>query len=245
MTRTVAIVQARTGSTRLPGKVMKPLLGEPVLAHVLRRVGRATAIDEAVIATTELPSDDPIVELAEGEGWPVVRGSELDLLDRYLRAARAHAAERVVRITSDCPMIDPGLIDAVIATLEREGADYASNTLPPRRTYPRGLDVEAMTMESLERAGREDHDPASREHATPYLWRHPDLFRHARVDHEVDLSHHRWTVDTPEDYALLTRIFEHFGRDDFTWLEALEAVEANPAWSELNRHIEQKSVPAG
>ena len=206
MSRTVAVVQARTGSTRLPGKVLKPLIGAPVLAHVMRRAARARRIDRVVIATTELPTDEPIVELAEREGWPVVRGSEMDLLDRYLAAARAHDAEVVVRITSDCPMIDPELIDAVVDALDAVGADYASNTLPPR-TYPRGLDVEAMTLAALERAGREDLDPASREHATPYLWRNPGLFRHARVGNDVDLSDHRWTVDTEEDYHLLTAIF--------------------------------------
>ena len=240
--KTVAIIQARTGSTRLPGKVLMPLLGEPVLTHVMRRVARASLVDEAVVATTDLPSDDAIIELGAQDGWPVVRGSELDLLDRYLKAAHAHGAERVVRVTSDCPMIDPGLIDDVLVALDREGADYASNTLQPR-TYPRGLDVEAMTIEALEQAGREDDDPASREHATPWLWRNPDRFRHARVDHPVDLSQHRWTVDTLEDYELLVRIFDALGRDDFTWREALAMVEAHPEWSQLNRHIEQKAVP--
>ena len=242
MTRTVAIIQARTGSTRLPGKVLLPLLAEPLLVHVVRRVSRASLVDTTVVATTTLPNDDPIVDLATRAGWLVARGSEMDLLERYLGAARAHEAERVVRITSDCPLIDPGVIDEVIAALDAGGADYASNTLEPR-TFPRGLDVEAMTMAALEEAGREDHDPASREHATPYLYRHPERFRLTGVRLPVDLSAHRWTVDRQEDYELVRRIYDGLGRDDFAWREALALVEANPGWSALNRHVEQKIVP--
>ncbi len=242
MTRTVAIIQARTGSTRLPGKVMLPLLAEPLLVHVVRRVARASLVDATVVATTTLRDDDSIVDLAGARGWLVGRGSEMDLLERYLATARVHDAERVVRITSDCPLIDPGVIDEVVATLEADGADYASNTLEPR-TFPRGLDVEAMTMAALETAGREDRDPASREHATPYLYRHPERFRLTGIRLPEDLSRHRWTVDTPEDYELVRRIYDGLGRDDFTWRDALAIVEANPTWSELNRHVAQKIVP--
>ncbi len=244
MTRTVAIIQARTGSTRLPGKVLLPLLGEPLLVHVVRRVARAASVDATVVATTTMPNDDAIVDLGAREGWLVERGSETDLLDRYLGAARAHAADRVIRITSDCPLIDPDVIDDVVTALEAAGADYASNTLEPR-TFPRGLDVEAMTMVALEAADQADRDPASREHATPYLYRHPERFRLAGVRLPEDLSAHRWTVDTPEDYDLVRRIYDALGRDDFGWLEALAVVRANPAWSDLNRHIEQKRVPPG
>jgi spore coat polysaccharide biosynthesis protein SpsF len=243
MTRTVAIIQARTGSTRLPGKVLRPLLGEPLLVHVVSRVRRARSVDETVVATTTLPADDVIVELGTAAGWPVSRGSEVDLLERYLHAARAHGAERVIRITSDCPLIDPGLIDDVVETLAADEADYASNTLEPR-TYPRGLDVEAITIDALESAGREDRDPASREHATPFLYRHPERYRLTAVRNPVDLSAHRWTVDTPQDYELVRRIYEALGRDDFGWQEALAVVEANPDWSDLNRHVVQKVVPS-
>ena len=180
--------------------------------------------------------------LGSEAGWLVSRGSEMDLLERYLEAARAHEAERVVRITSDCPLIDPQVIDEVVAALDAADADYASNTLEPR-TFPRGLDVEAMTMDALETAGRDDRDPASREHATPYLYRHPERFRLAAVRLSEDLSGHRWTVDTPDDYELVRRIYDRLGRDDFGWREALAVVEANPGWSDLNRHVEQKVVP--
>ena len=130
----------------------------------------------------------------------------------------------------------------MVAALEVDEADYASNTLEPR-TFPRGLDVEAMTIAALEAAGAADHDPASREHATPYLYRHPDRFRLRGVRLPEDLSGHRWTVDTPEDYELVERIYGALGRDDFGWRDALAVVEANPAWSALNRHVAQKIVP--
>lgn len=235
---TVAIIQARTGSTRLPGKVLLPLLGEPVLTHVVRRVARATRVDDTVVATTVAERDDVIAALGAEQGWTVVRGSEEDLLDRYLQAARASEADQIVRVTSDCPLIDPEVIDDVIVALG-PGDDYASNCLEPR-TFPRGLDVEAMTREALERAGREEADPVSREHATPYIWRHPELFRLQAVRQEVDRSEHRWTLDTPEDYELIRRIYEAAGDDRFSWLQALAIVQAHPEWSGLNRHIRQK-----
>jgi spore coat polysaccharide biosynthesis protein SpsF len=237
--KTAAIVQARTGSTRLPGKVLLPLLGKPVLTQVMRRVARARLVDEVVVATTELASDDPIVELGRREGWRVVRGSEMDLLDRYLDAAHAVGADQIVRITSDCPLIDPGLIDDVIAAFRRDGSDYASNTLEPR-TYPRGLDVEVVTLAALEIAGLEDRDPASREHATPFIYRRPERFRMHGVRNARDLSVHRWTLDTPEDYELIRRVYDQLGRNDFSWLDALAVVEANPGWSTLNRDVRQK-----
>jgi spore coat polysaccharide biosynthesis protein SpsF len=239
--RTVAIVQARMGSTRLPAKVMLPLLGEPILTRVMRRVGRARTLDEVVVATTTLSEDDGIVELAEVEGWPVERGSEADLLDRYLQAARRHRADIVVRITSDCPLIDPVVIDQVVLAFRAADYDYASNTLPPR-TYPNGLDTEVIGREALERAWREDRNPAWREHATPYLYRHGERFRLLRVAADDDHSDQRWSVDTPEDYELVRRIYEALDRDEFTWGEALAVVEAHPAWTSINAGVSQKVV---
>ena len=240
--RTVAIVQARMGSTRLPGKVMLPLLGQPALTLVLRRLGRASTLDEVVVATTALPEDDPIVELSERTGHRVVRGSESDLLDRYLAAARVTDADVVVRATSDCPLIDPGVVDLVVEAFRESAVDYASNMLVPW-TFPVGLAVEVVRRAALERAGREDRDPAWREHATPYLYRHPELFRLLRVPAEGDHSERRWTLDTPEDYTLIVRIYEAFGRDDFSWRDALAVVEANPSWGSANRGVVQKVVP--
>ncbi|HEV8698336.1 MAG TPA: glycosyltransferase family protein [Candidatus Limnocylindrales bacterium] len=240
--RTVAIIQARMGSERLPGKVLLPLLGEPMLTRVVRRTARAGRLDEVVVATTDQPADDAIVELADREGWHVVRGSAHDLLDRYVVAARAHDAEVIVRITSDCPLIDPEVIDRTIAAFDAADVDYASNSLEPR-TFPRGLDVEVVSRAALERAWREDADPAWREHATPYVYRHPEAFRVLAVRSEDDQSEQRWSVDTPEDYELVRRIYEAIGRDDFGWREALAVVVAHPDWAALNRHIVQKPLP--
>jgi spore coat polysaccharide biosynthesis protein SpsF len=241
--RTVAIIQARIGSTRLPGKVLLPLLGRPILSRVVERTARAERIDEVVVATTVDPGDEPIVNLATAEGWAVERGSENDLLDRYVQAARAHDADVVVRITSDCPLIDPTLIDQTIeAFVERRG-DYASNTLAPR-TYPRGLDVEVVSTDALEAAWRDDADPASREHVTPFLYRNPDRFRLIRVSGHDDRSAHRWCVDVPEDYELVRRIYDALGGDTFGWQEALAVVDAHPDWSELNSHVTQKTLSA-
>ena len=242
MSRTVAIVQARMGSSRLPGKVLRPLLGEPMLTRVMRRVARSTTLDGVVLATTTQPADDVLASLASSEGWPIARGSETDLLGRYLAAARAHAADVVVRVTSDCPLIDPSVIDATVEAFRSAGADYASNTLPPR-TFPRGLDVEVIALDALETAGREDGDPGWREHATPYLYHHPERFRLLRVPSDDDQSRHRWSVDTPEDLELVERIYEAIGRDDFGWRQALEVVEAHPGWADVNREVVQKVVP--
>lgn len=242
MTRTVAIVQARTGSTRLPGKVLLPLLGGPILARVVERTMVVPAIDEVVVATTTGVGDDPIVDLARERGWPVERGNADDLLDRYVRAARTHRADVVVRITSDCPLIDPEVISLVLDAFEAGAVDYASDSLPPV-TWPRGLDVEVVAMEALERAWREDGNPAWREHATPYVYRHPEQFSLLRVPAPEDLSAHRWCVDTPEDYELVRRIYQAVGRPDFGWRTALDVVVAHPEWSALNRDVVQKVVP--
>lgn len=241
--RVVAIIQARMGSTRLPGKVMKDLLGKPVLVRDVNRIRRARCINEVVIATTTRPEDDPIASLCEEEGWHCFRGSEDDLLDRYYRTAQVFDADVIVRITSDCPMIDPGIVDKVIEEFLslREKVDYVSNTLPPR-TFPRGLDVEVMTFEALERAWREDSDPALREHVTPYIYRNSETFRLHRVANEVDLSHHRWTLDTPEDLAFIRAVYGHFGNDHFTWTDALQYLGQHPEIVKINSDIKQKTI---
>lgn len=241
--KVVGIIQARTGSTRLPGKVLLDLAGEPMLARAVSRVRRAKTLDDVVVATTSLPPDDAIVELCAERGWNVFRGSEDDVLDRYYRAAVAHRADAVVRITSDCPLIDPDVVDQVVtAFLERRPrVDYASNVLPVR-TFPRGLDTEVFSFDALARAWREDKNPAWREHVTPYIYNNPCLFQLHCLTHEVAYSDMRWTVDTAEDLALVKLIYDYFGDGRFSWRDALRVLEQHPEWAAINRHVEQKVV---
>jgi len=241
--RIVAIIQARMGSTRLPGKVLLDLAGEPVLARVVNRTQRATMLDEVVIATTTESRDEAIVGLCSSRGWAHFRGSEDDVLDRYYQAAKRHHADIVVRITSDCPLIEPEIIDLVVQELLKDGSlDYVSNTLPPR-TFPRGLDVEAMTFKTLERAWQEDKNSAWREHVTPYIRRAPEKFKLKAVTNEKDLSHMRWTIDTREDLEFVRRIYNHFDHDHFSWREVLDLLEEHPEWLEINKSVKQKEVP--
>ena len=241
--RVVGVIQARVGSTRLPGKVLLDLAGDAVLARCVNRTRRAQTLDEVVMATTAKPADDAIVDLCAERGWPCFRGSEEDLLDRYYQAAVAYQADVVVRITSDCPLIEPEIVDRVVREfLERQpDVDYACNVLP-QRTFPRGLDTEVMRFDVLERAWREDLNPAWREHVTPYIQRNPGLFYIHGVTSEADYSHMRWTVDTPEDLAFVRRIYGHFEHNLFSWREVLAVLEQHPEWLEINRHVQQKAV---
>jgi spore coat polysaccharide biosynthesis protein SpsF len=241
--RVVAIIQARMGSTRLPGKVLMDLAGEPMLARVVNRVRRAGAVDAVVVATTDQPGDDPLAEFCRQRGWPCFRGSESDVLDRYYRAALVHGADAVVRITSDCPLIDPGIIDrGVREFLARQPAvEYATNSWP-RDTFPRGLDIEVIRFDALERAWKEDANPAWREHVSPYIYRHPEQFQIHGVANDEDLSHLRWTVDTPEDFRLVQHVYQHFGHDRFAWREVLSLLAERPEWQGINRHVRQKQT---
>jgi spore coat polysaccharide biosynthesis protein SpsF len=241
--KVVAIIQARVGSTRLPGKVLLDLVGEPMLARVVRRTRRAQSLDEVVVATTVLAADNAIIELCAKRSWPCFRGSEEDVLDRYYHAAMARQADIVVRITSDCPLIEPEVIDCVVQEyldLQPE-VDYACNILP-QRTFPRGLDVEVMHFDVLTRAWREDDNPAWREHVTSYILRNPDLFRIHGVTNEVDYSHMRWTVDTPEDLDFARCIYNYFNHDRFSRREVLTVLEQHPEWLEINQHVQQKVI---
>jgi spore coat polysaccharide biosynthesis protein SpsF len=239
----IAIVQARMGSTRLPGKVLEDLAGEPVLTRCINRVRRSEKLDEVVIATTCKQEDEAIVHLCTEHGWPCFRGSEEDVLDRYYQAALSYKAEVVVRITSDCPLIDPEVVDWLIQEfLDRQpGLDYTSNTLPPR-TYPRGLDTEVIGFNALERAWQEDRNRSWREHVTPYIYRNPERFRIYSVTSETDYSSLRWTVDTPEDLAFVRCVYDHFGHDSFSWREVLGFLESNPELLQINRQVHQKVI---
>ena len=237
--RIVGIVQARMGSTRLPGKVLMDMGGKTVLARVVSRLRRAALVDEIVVATTNSEADDVIVRECRGLTVPFFRGSENDLLDRYYHAALECSAEVVVRVTSDCPLIDPDLVDKTIRVFQDRHADYASNVFP--RTYPRGLDTEVFAMVALERNWREAHQPHQREHVTPYFYEHPEIFRLTSLRGQTDYSQHRWTLDTAADLELLRTIHAHFdNRDDFAWREAIEVMEREPELAELNAHAVQK-----
>jgi spore coat polysaccharide biosynthesis protein SpsF len=196
------------------------------------------------VATTTEPADDAIVERCGRTGRNVFRGSEQDVLDRYYQAAKYMRADVVVRITSDCPVIDPQVTDATIRGFLDQRADYASNILA--RSYPRGLDTEVMTVQVLERVWREATKPYQREHVTPYIYENPREFKLFGIENEADCSQHRWTVDTPEDLQLLRTIYARFGgRDDFGWREILDLVESDPSLAGINRHIAQKAVHEG
>ncbi len=245
--RVVAIVQARMGSTRLPGKVLMDLAGEPMLARVIRRVARAKTLHHVGIATTMLLSDQAIVGLCQASGWACVVGSEDDVLDRYYQAARQWRACAVVRITADCPFVDPTIIDTVVSQfLDRQPQiDYASNVFP-RRTFPRGLDTEVLRFETLERVHREDRSAAGREHVTPFIYRHPQRFGIHSVAHDADYSYLRWVVDTSEDLQFARAVYaEVHGRDDFNWKELIRLLEGRPELVNINRHALQRAIEGG
>lgn len=233
------IVQARMGSTRLPGKVLLDIAGRPMLERVLSRLDRARSVESVLVATSVLPRDDVLAAFCAERGRPCFRGDQDDVLDRYYQAAKSVGATEIVRVTSDCPFIDPEVVDAVVEARRRAGADYASNTLEPR-TFPRGLDVEVFTFAALERAWREDKSPAWREHVTPYLYRAPS-FRLEAVTNDADLSGCRWTVDTPEDLDFARRAYAELP-EAFGWRDVLALLARRPELAEINRHIEQKKV---
>jgi spore coat polysaccharide biosynthesis protein SpsF len=239
--RIVAIVQAHMGSTRLPGKVLLDLAGRTMLARVVRRAQRTRLIDEVTVACSTEPSDDAIVTECATLGIRVHRGSDSDVLDRYHGATEAFRPDAVVRITSDCPLIEPEVSDKVIARFLESGADYTSNTID--RSYPRGLDTEICRRACLDRAWAEAKESYQRVHVTPYLYQHPELFKTVQVRGETDLNELRWTVDTREDFEFISRIYSHFGgEDDFSWRDVLGLLKSKPELEEINRHIRQKAL---
>jgi spore coat polysaccharide biosynthesis protein SpsF len=231
------------GSTRLPGKVLRELQGRPMIEHVVERVSRTEGIDQVCVATSVNALDDPLVDCVLKAGVAsVYRGSEGDVLARFAGAAREAAAEVVVRVTADCPLLCPSVSSKVIRELLlHPESDYASNTLT--RTYPRGLDTEVFRMKALAEADRNATDAWDREHVTPYLYRQPGRFSVRAVTDTRDRSAHRWTVDTIEDFELVTRIYGALWRPDrppFDYEEILDCLAAHPEWEQINQHIAQK-----
>jgi spore coat polysaccharide biosynthesis protein SpsF len=262
--RCLTIIQARMSSSRLPGKVLRDIAGQAMLSRVVLRARRARMVSQVVVATTTDPSDDPVFAFCRQQGYPVFRGSLNDVLDRYYQAAREFGAEiaeqdfPVVRVTADCPVIDPGEIDHVVNEFLADAArevpgeqdlrprvDFAANRLPPpwKRTYPIGLDTEVCWFTGLERAWREARLTYEREHVMPYFYDEPDRFRIRLVDYPQDYGHLRWTVDTAEDLELINRVYTHFyGRNDFTWLEVLDLFERQPDLMNVNAGIHHKHL---
>lgn len=241
--RCVAIIQARMGSTRLPEKVLMTLGPKPVLGWVIDRTCKAKRIDQCVVATTELPEDDVIVDYCHSKNIACWRGSSSDVLSRYNDAAAAFSADTVVRITSDCPFIDPEIIDKVIGHYQDNfpKLDYVSNSL--ERTYPRGLDVEVFSQKALAIADIEALELSEREHVTLFIYKRPSRFHLANIRSEKNLSSYRLTLDTPEDLLLLRLVAEAFAFNPFFSYKELTAVmEQHPNWQKINNHIGQKPL---
>lgn len=242
--RVAAIVQARMASSRLPGKVLAEIAGEPMLMHVVRRARRARTLQEVWVATTTSPSDDPVAAVCAERRVPFTRGHPTDVLDRFYRAALHVSAEVIVRLTADCPLLDPALLDLTVeAFLEADPpADLVVNRLPGARTYPIGLDVEVVSFQALERAWREAAEPYQREHVLPFLYDPPGRFRVLRLDAERDYGDLRWTVDTAEDLEFVRQVYARLGaRADFGWREVLALVQADPALAEINAGVPHKT----
>lgn len=230
----LAILQARMSSSRLPGKVLMPLLGKPMLARQIERVQRSRRIDQLVIATSTEPADDPIESLSKELSVSCFRGSLEDVLDRFYQAAVPLHPDYIVRLTADCPLADPEVVDAVIGYCIDKSYDYASNALEP--TFPDGLDVEAFRFGCLREAWSEAKLPSEREHVTPFIYRRNRRYRIGSYKGNADLSLLRWTVDEPADFELVARIYAAlYPRNPaFTTRDVLDYLDANPALKSLN-----------
>jgi spore coat polysaccharide biosynthesis protein SpsF len=231
----LAVLQARMSSTRLPGKVMKPLLGRPMMARQIERILRTSTIDQLVVATSDDPSDDIVATFCRAEGIAYHRGSLHDVLDRYHSAAESFGpADHVVRLTADCPLTDPGVIAEAIALHVASGADYTSNSI--NRTYPVGLDVEVMTLATLSTSWRDAAISQEREHVTMYIYRNPERFRIVELTQSLDLGLMRWTVDTIDDFQMVEKVYGAlYPRNPaFTWPDVLAFLQANPDIAAIN-----------
>jgi spore coat polysaccharide biosynthesis protein SpsF len=255
--KTIAIIQARMNSSRLPGKVLADIDGQPMLTRVVNRVHRSNLLDGLVVAITLDASDDSLAAFCQQRGYDFVRGSQFDVLDRYYQVARKLQIGTVVRITADCPLIDPDLIDQVLQEFLSSDVDFVANRLPPpfRRTFPIGLDIEVCSFAVLERAWKEADQPHQREHVMPFIYEGVKL---QILDHRIkegisgngfsvrilqnvpDHGDLRWTVDTPEDLELIRLIYKRFNRDDFSWLDLLKLFENEPQLAEKNSMINHK-----
>lgn len=240
----VAIVQARMGSTRLPGKVMRTILDKPIILWDIDRISSSMLIDEIVIAIPYGKENDIIESTIRQYNNKIVvfRGSESDVLDRYYKAAVQTKADTIIRITSDCPLIDPTIVDKVIEEFLNNECDYCSNTL--ELTYPRGMDTEIFTFNALEKTWNEAKEDYEREHVTPYIREHPDIFKQHNVSNEEDLSHLRLTLDTTEDFDLITKIYQYLypTKKMFLLKDIQELLEKQSDLIKINEYVMQKIV---
>jgi spore coat polysaccharide biosynthesis protein SpsF len=241
MGRVVTIIQARMGSERLPGKVLVPICGSPILALIIKRISPAELRGQLVVATTERSEDDVIEDLCAQLDVSCFRGATEDCLDRYYHAAKKFQAQTVVRLTADNPLIDHSFLDWTLREFLAAApeCDYLTTS---GNAFPLGLSIEIFSFAALKSAWEETADPAWREHVTPYIRRGAERFRIKQLSSPTDYSHMRWTVDTPDDLRFVRAIFDHFGHVCFSWREAIAAVEQHPEWAELNQHVSQRSV---
>jgi len=239
----IAIVQARMGSSRLPGKVLLDIGGEAMLYRVVVRARRARSIGQVVVATTTDSKDDPVEVFCKSKGFPCFRGDPFDVLDRYFQAARLFGASTIVRLTADCPMIEPAEIDRIVQAFFQANVDFAANRLPPpwKRTTPIGMDTEVVSLKALSLAWQKAEEKYAREHVMPYLYEKTGRFQVLLVDHEPDLGYLRLTVDTPEDLALARKIYQYFDNsDDFSLTEILDFLKDSPELLDINAGIKHK-----
>jgi spore coat polysaccharide biosynthesis protein SpsF len=237
--KTVATIEARMLSTRLPGKVLMEVCGQPMLARMVERVRRARSLDDIVIATSEHPSCDPIASLALEIGVRCFRGSEEDVLDRVLKAAASVAADTIVELTGDCPLIDPAVIDRIVTIYGESGVDYCANVL--QRTYPAGMDTQVFSFGTLDTVSRLTCDPADREHVSLYIYKHPERFSLKNVESSLPSEMARWrlVVDHPQDLILIRKIYEDLypRKADFLLDDIRRLLERHPEWLEINRRF--------
>jgi len=242
MTNIIAILQARISSSRLPGKVLMPLLGKPMLERQLERNHRSRNIDSLIVATSTDPSDDPIAEFCREANVAVYRGSLDDVLDRYYQAASGAKADVVVRLTADCPLADPGVLDQLVRFHLDGGYDYSSNTI--ERTFPKGVDAEIFGFDVLQTAWNEARLPSHREHVTPFMIENPERFRLGSFKQTENLSDHRWTVDYPADFAFVEAVYEslYLQNSDFSSQEIFVLLKNKPDLAAINAHFDPEET---
>ena len=236
-----AIIQARMNSTRLLGKVLLDINGRPMLSYMIERVRGAQCIDQIVVATSDEPQDDVLCDFCKKEDVSFYRGSLNDVLARYYKAAKAINCEVIVRLTADCPLIDPKIIDTIVKIYQSGNYDYVANTAPPDgRTFPDGMDVEVFSFQALENAWKKAKKPSEREHVTFYFWKNPEIFSTLRYDLETNLSAYRLSVDYPEDFNVICSLFNGLYPQNhtFTMKDVINFMENHPNIAAKNAHIE-------